>query len=94
VLINSLVFAIVLIAFHIIEAVISGMWHGQTFVESVPGIGGGGLIGLVLVSLIVSTTLIPFFALRAIRLMIGGPQLHRLLFLRGRNEVAIDIRPT
>jgi hypothetical protein len=92
ILLSSLLFGIVLIAFHIIEHVIVGLWHGQTMVESIPGVGGGGLTGVIVLGTIISVTLIPFFALRSLRRLIGGPELYALLFVRGRKDVTIEVK--
>ena len=39
---------------HVIEKVIEGLFHGKTVVESLPSIGGGGLVGLVSAPVIMS----------------------------------------
>jgi hypothetical protein len=92
ILLSSLLFGILLIAFHIVEHVIVGLWHGQTMVEAIPSFGGGGLTGIVMVGTIISVTLIPFFALRYVRRVIGAPELYTLLFLRGRKDVTIEVK--
>jgi len=92
VLLSSFLFGIVLIVFHIIEYVIGGLLHGQTMLASIPSFGGGGLIGILMVGTIISVTLIPFFALRYIRRLIGGPELYALLFLRGRKDVTVEVK--
>jgi len=90
-LLSSLLFAIVLIAFLAIEHVITGVWRGETFVKSIPSFGGGGLTGVILVGVILSVTLIPFFALRALRRVIG-PQLYALMFRRGPKDVIVEVK--
>ena len=92
ILLSSLLFGIVLIAFHIMEQVIVGVWHGQTMLESIPSVGGGGLTGVIILGTIISVTLIPFFALRALRRLIGGPELYALLFVRGRKDMTIEVK--
>jgi hypothetical protein len=92
ILLTSLIFGVLLIAFHIIEQVIVGMLHGQTMVESIPSLGGGGLTGTIIIGTIMSVTLIPFFALRSLRRLIGGPELWALLFARGRKDVTIEVK--
>jgi hypothetical protein len=54
--------------------------------------GSGGLTGMIILSAIVSVSLIPFFALRSLRRLIGGPELYTLLFVRGRKDVTIKVR--
>jgi hypothetical protein len=90
ILLSSFLFGIVLIAFHVVEDVIVGMLHGQTIVESIPSVGG--LTGVVIRGIILSVTLIPFFALRSLRRLIGGPELYTLLFVRGRKDVTIEVK--
>ena len=91
-MLSSLLFGILLITFHIIEHVIVGLWHGQTMVESIPSVGGGGLTGVIVLGTIVSVTLIPFFALRSLRRLIGGSELYALLFVRGPKGVTIEVK--
>jgi hypothetical protein len=92
ILLSSLLFAILLIVFHVIEHVILGLWHGQTMVESIPSLGGGGLAGMIVLGTIVSVTLIPFFALRSLRRLIGGSELYALLFVHAPKDVTIEVR--
>lgn len=92
ILLTSLLFEVVLVAFHIIEHVIVGLLHGQTVVESVPSVGGGGLTGMIIIGTIMSITLIPFFALRSLQRLVGGPALYALLFARGRKDVTIEVK--
>ena len=91
-MLSSLLFGILLIAFQIIEHVIVGLWHGQTMVESIPSVGGGGLTGVIVLGTIVSVTLIPFFALRSLRRLIGGSELYALLLVRGPKDVTIEVK--
>ena len=92
ILMTSLLFGILLIAFRVIEQVIAGLLHGQTMVESIPSVGGGGLTGVIMSGTIISVSLIPFFALRSLRRLIGGPELYALLFVRGHKDVAIEVK--
>src|SRR5215467_6374884 len=41
IVLKSAVFSMLLISFHIFEEVLVGMWHGKTFTESIPAVGGG-----------------------------------------------------
>lgn len=88
---KSVIFAIVLLAFHIVENVATGLWRGQTIAASVPGIGGGGLTGVVLVCVIISIMLVPFFALNEMTTLIGGRRLYALIFVHGRRDVVVAI---
>lgn len=83
ILFKSIVFAIVLICFHIVEHVIVGVWDGRTIVQSIPGFGGDGLKGILSVGMIMFVALIPFFAFKEIGRVIGEHELHSLIFKRG-----------
>ena len=83
VLYKSIVFAVVFIGFHIVEHVLIGLFRGKTLWESVPGIGGGGLTGILSVGLIATFALIPYFAFGEVGRVIGEAKLRSLLFTRG-----------
>lgn len=92
VLAKSLIFAVVLIAFHVAEDILTGLWHGKTFAQSVPGMGGGGITGVVIVAVIASVSLVPFFAVHEMTGTIGSRQLYTLIFLRGRRDIIIEVK--
>jgi len=92
ILLKSIVFAIVLICFHILENVIVGMWHGMTMVQSIPGVGGGGLKGVFSVGAILAVALVPFFAFREISRVVGASKLLSLVFTRGPGDVIVEFR--
>jgi hypothetical protein len=79
---KSAVFSIILISFYILEEILLGLWHGKTFAESVPPIGGGTLNGTLVVGLIMFFVLMPFFALREIGRDLGDGRLYELFFVR------------
>ena len=80
ILFKSMVFAIVLICFHIVERVIIGVWGGGTIVQSIPGFGGGGFKGVISVGTIMFVVMIPFFVYREIGRVIGESELRSLVF--------------
>jgi hypothetical protein len=92
VIFKSLMFAVIFIVFHIIEDTLVGLWHGKTFAESVPSIGGGGLTGVVAVGVIMAFCLIPFFAFAEVSRVIGGDELRNLIFRRGPKDVIVEAR--
>ena len=61
---DSILFTVLFIAFHILEEVVVGHFHGEKLAASVPAIGGGGIGGLLCVATICFISLIPFFAFR------------------------------
>jgi hypothetical protein len=92
ILFKSIVFAIMFICVLIVEKVIVGVWGGRTIVESIPSIGGGGLIGIVAVAMIISFALIPFFAFRELARTIGKDELRALILTRRTKAGAVRSR--
>lgn len=83
---TSLLTALFLVV-HILEKTIVGAFHGKTFMDSIPRIGGGGLAGLISASLVMFIALLPFFGLRNLNLVLGEGRLSAILFgERERNE--------
>lgn len=82
VLYKAAVFSIILICFHIVEEVLVGMRHGKTMVQSIPSMGGGGAVGVLLVGAIALIVLMPFFVFREFSRIIGEEELKRLMFRR------------
>jgi hypothetical protein len=79
---RSILFAVVFIVFDIVEKVLVGAFHGRSIGESLPTYGGGGLLGTVLVGVIVSVALVPFFAVVGDQSRHGAGELVKLLFRR------------
>ena len=85
VLFKSLLFAIALICFHIVEHILIGMWHGHSIAETLSEIGANKLRGILSYSVIATVALIPFFILREISRTIGSNRFWSLFF-RNRNS--------
>lgn len=79
---KSLMFAILLIAFHIVEEAIRDLVAGQPLSASTADFGGT-LSGLLTYAAIFFVALTPFFALQEIALSLGSDALWRLFFGRG-----------
>jgi hypothetical protein len=92
VLLKSLLFAIVFICFHVVEHVIVGLWYGKGILQSMPGFGGGGIDGVIMVGVLMSVALIPFFAFTEISRFFGLAALQSLIFKRGPNEFVVELR--
>ena len=92
VLLKSVLFAVLFICFRVIENVITGLWDGKTLLESLPGIGGGGIEGVVSVAIIESFALIPFFAFAEISRVLGAAALQTLIFKRGPKDVIVELK--
>ncbi len=82
VLFKSLLFAIALICFHIVEHVLIGIWHGQTIAESISEVGANKLNGIVSLGVIGTVALAPFFILSEISRVIGKDKFWALFFHR------------
>jgi hypothetical protein len=80
ILFKSGLFAIILLVFDILEEGVVGLIHGKTFAQSTSELGGGTLSGLLLIAIITSVSLIPFFSFTEIGRALGGRQLQLLLF--------------
>lgn len=77
---KSISFAAILLIVHEAEEGLKGVIHGKGFIESLPSMGGGGLVGLLLVDLNVAIALVPFFAYRELGRVMGPGRLEALLF--------------
>jgi len=93
VLLKSLLFTLLLIAFHVGERVLAGLVRGHRLAESIPAIGGGGIAGLVAVGAIGFVVPMPFFALRSLAGIMGTAPLYALIFRYGSRDVVVEVRP-
>jgi hypothetical protein len=84
---RSLAFALLFIVFHVVESIIVGVASGKTIAASFPELAGGHLSGIVSLGVIVSVSLVPFFAFREVSRELGEGRLLRLLMAPrgGRN---------
>jgi hypothetical protein len=82
VLFKSILFAIALICFHIVEHVLLGMWHGKPMAESIAEVGANRLFGIVSLGIIGTVALAPFFLLSEISRVIGRDNFWALFFQR------------
>jgi hypothetical protein len=58
------------------------MWRGETFAQSIEGIGGGRFGGIIIVATIMFVVLLPFFAFKEIARHIGEDKMYELFFVR------------
>ncbi|RBP17230.1 hypothetical protein DFR50_103115 [Roseiarcus fermentans] len=86
ILYEAFLLTLMFLVVHVIETVIAGLVHGKTIGESLPSIGGGGLAGLLSVSVIVFLALTPFFAVRNLSFALGADTLVALLFKEPQDE--------
>jgi hypothetical protein len=57
-----------------------------------PGFGGGGIDGVIMVGVLMSVALIPFFAFTEISRVFGPAALQALIFKRGRKDFVVELR--
>jgi len=77
---NSLLFTIVLLAFHILEEAIKAWIQGRPLVTSIADFGGGTLSGFLTVGAIFFAALIPFFGIQEVARAVGRRALWDLFF--------------
>ena len=82
---KSLIFAILLLAFHIVEEAIRAWFVGQSLSASFNDFGGS-LPGLVTAAAIFFVALIPFFALQEAARVLGSGALWDLFFRSGKKH--------
>jgi hypothetical protein len=79
---KSAVFSLILISFHVLEEVLTGMWHGKTVTQTITALTGGRLEEILVAGVIMFVVLMPFFALREIGRDIGDDRLFEQFFVR------------
>lgn len=79
---ESILCTALLMAFHVVEHVVVGAFRGESMAASIPSFGGGGTVGVLLVSLIMFVSLVPFFAFKNITRAIGWERMKEILFHR------------
>jgi hypothetical protein len=85
ILFKSLLFAVVLIAFHMVEHVLVGVWNGRPVARSIADVGADKLGRIVSLGLVTTVALIPFFILREISRVIGPDNFWSLFFQRRKS---------
>ena len=93
ILYKSLVFAVFLIGFHIVEEVVVGLIRGRSIAQSFPAAGRGSVQAILSRGTIEFVALIPFFAFREIGRVIGKSELWSLLLTRGNRVYTLLSRP-
>jgi hypothetical protein len=80
ILYETLLLTLLFLVAHVLEKTVEGLLRGKTIADSLPGIGGGGLAGLLSVAVILFVALIPFFGLRNLSLAMGEGRLSAMIF--------------
>jgi len=89
---RSLVFAILFIVFRLVERSVMGMLRGETPYESLPSWSGRPLLGTASVGILVTLSLVPYFAFKEVDKALGKGVLRGLIFAGGRKPGALPSR--
>ncbi|HUK07544.1 MAG TPA: hypothetical protein VLX09_06730 [Stellaceae bacterium] len=82
-------FAVVLVAFHILEGAVMALVRDKPLSDSLDDFGAGDLRGVLSIGAIAFVGLTPFFLFREIGRVIGEEQLWRLVFKRGERKFTL-----
>ena len=80
ILYKSFVFALLVLGFHMVENVASGLWHGKTVAESVPVLSSGNPKEILDILVVAYVVMLPFFTLREIARVFGRKEMWNLVF--------------
>jgi hypothetical protein len=87
-LLKSALFSIVLACCKILEDAGVGLYHGNSFSESIADLGGGTLKGILTLTVLLFVLLIPFFGFGELQRVLGEGKLAQLFF-RPRDVSAV-----
>ena len=76
---NSAIFSVILLACHIIEELLIGLWHGRSAVQSLPWNNGTTMHEIFATGIMMFVVLIPFFFTRGLSEMLGKDEVKKLL---------------
>lgn len=76
---KSVLFSLLLVAAYILEEIVIGQFHGKGVADSFPVLGGGGVVGTLGVTALLSIALVPFFAFREIARTVGEAEFRTLM---------------
>jgi hypothetical protein len=80
ILYETLLLTVLFLVAHVLEKTIEGLIRGKSVADSMPALGGGGLMGLLSITAILFIALIPFFGLRNLSLAVGEGRLWAIMF--------------
>ena len=80
ILYETLLLTVLFLVAHVIEKTIEGVIRGKAIADSMPALGGGGLMGLFSITAILFIALIPFFGLRNLSVAMGEGRLWAIIF--------------
>jgi hypothetical protein len=79
-LVKALQFAVLMAAFHVIEEVIKHLVHGHTVASALRELTSGRLTEILVRNLVFFCTLLPFFAFRELRRVLGDEKFFAMFF--------------
>jgi GYF domain 2 len=85
---KAVAFTVLLMLAYLAEEIAVGLFHGKSVAESIPAIGGGGVVGPLSIGIIMFIALLPFFAFREIARAVGPAEFRALML--GAKEVEDD----
>jgi hypothetical protein len=77
---KAVVFAMLYLAFHVLESTVRGLLHGQAFFDALQAVAVAGRRELIGLGFVILFGFIPFFALREIRRVLGEDEFRHLFF--------------
>jgi hypothetical protein len=86
ILYETLLLTVLFLVAHVLEKTIEGLIRGKSVADSMPALGGGGLIGLMSITAILFIALIPFFGVRNLSVALGEERLWAIMFERPSAE--------
>jgi hypothetical protein len=92
VLFRSLVFAIVLIGFHILEGAAIDLLRGKPLADSLADFGAGNAKGVFSMGAIAFVALTPFFMVSEMARVLGSDGLRQLFFTRGKKKFTLLVQ--
>lgn len=79
---KSLIFTLLIMAFHVVEEAIRAWFEGKPLASSIQDFGGGSWQGIFVYAALLFVTLVPLFAFKEVQRVVGGEALRGLLFQR------------
>jgi hypothetical protein len=89
---KAILFAVLLVAFHVVEDIFKAALKGGAFEEVVNNLGGAHLRADFALGAISFFALIPFFAFQDIVRAVGGGQFWDMLFTRGEKQYRLVVQ--
>jgi hypothetical protein len=80
--VKALLFAVLMAVFHVLEEVVKHVIHGHTVASALRELTGGRLTEILVRNLVFFCALVPFFAFRELRRVMGEENFFALLFRR------------